>query len=380
MSLPSFPSLGMLNWIDLTRSLALLGSIIHPALTNSSAQITCLQNATATLEDLVACFDNYTVSEGYYSDETYASAQPNAEELRGWEDLISYLLDVDGNCASIIVPASIADIYDVTLFKDPSGPQYCVASEFNSVDGLYTKGWGLFVVPATRQAIMRDIHLSAPHPAYDMFTPAQAAALFKSTSARSLLIAGRMRTANLADSHCVIPNSNTTLYYKTDPTHDTAEPFFHASKIIREWQHVNGGCSAASCAFIQLHGKGASSCPTDTMFLSSGIGRSSASVAWYTDAVDRPIKRLKAELGAAFPAWNVSLPSDSPCHLTATNNVFGRLVNGIPEALVCTNGSTADITTGEFIHIEQAIISRESTAYAGWTTALLTAFAPSSGI
>ncbi|KAJ6531659.1 hypothetical protein DFH09DRAFT_1183029 [Mycena vulgaris] len=366
----------MLSWLDLTRSLGLLYSIPQPLLANTSGQITCLKNATSTFEDLVACFDAYTVSEGYYSDDTYTAAQPNLEELCGWEDLISSLLSVDGNCTSVVVPPSIAAVYDVSLFTDPNGPQYCVASEHTYVDGVYAKGWGLVIVPATQGAVKRDIHLAAPHPAYDLFTPEQAGALFKSTEARSLLISGRVRTANLAASDCVIPASNSTIYYKTDPAHDVAEPFFSASKVIRAWQEANGGCPAQSCAFIQMHGKAASTCPTDTMFLSSGIARSTPSLAWYTDAVDRPIKRLKAELMASFPTWNVSLPSDSACSLTATDNVFGRLVNGISERLVCTKASTADLTTGEFIHIEQAILSRGAAAYSGWTAALLAAFAP----
>ncbi|KAF7340325.1 Carboxypeptidase [Mycena venus] len=338
----------------------IIASISQPLVTNASGQINCLRHATSTFEDIISCFDAFTVSEGFYTDETYAAAQPNNEELSAWEDLITSLLSVDGNCTSVIVPASIADIYDVSLFTDPAGPQYCIASETNSVDGLYAKGWGLVAVPAAQKQIMRDIHLAAPHPAFDLFTPEQAGALFKSTGARSLLIAGRSRTANLAPSDCVIPASNTTTYYKTDPAHDTAEPFFSASKTIRNWQHANGGCPAQSY----------------TMFLSTGIGRSQASVAWYTDTVDRPIKRLKTELMKAFPTWNVSLPSDSACSLTATDNVFGRLVNGIPEQLVCTNASTADLTTGEFIHAEQAIISRGSSAYSGWTAALLAAFTP----
>ncbi|KAJ7461393.1 hypothetical protein B0H11DRAFT_1736032 [Mycena galericulata] len=347
---------------------------------NASEQIPCLQNTTpsetASFEDVVECFDAYTVTEGYYSDETYEEAQPNPEELCGWEDLVLSLLSVDGNCIAVVVPASIAEIYQVSLFTDPAGPQYCVASESTSIDGVYAKGWGLVVVPATRDAVMRDIHFAVPHPAYDLFTPEQAGALFKSTGARSLLISGRVRTANLASSDCVIPTSNSTVYYKTDPTHDVAEPFHSASKTIRAWQHANGGCPAQSCAFIQLHGKAASSCPTDAIFLSSGTGRSTSSISWYTDAVDRPIKRLKTELVAAFPTWNVSLPSDSGCSLTATDNVFGRLVNGIPESLVCTNTSTAALTTGEFIHIEQAKISRGAAAYSGWTAAFLAAFRP----
>ncbi|KAJ7751870.1 hypothetical protein DFH07DRAFT_745269 [Mycena maculata] len=346
---------------------------------NTSGQITCLQTAS-TFDDLVACFDAYTVPTGYYSDETYADAQPTGKELFGWEDLVSTLLSVDGNCTSAIVSESIAESYDISLFTDSSGPQYCIGSELNHRDGVYAKGWGLVVVPAIQEAVMRDIHLAASHPAYDLYTPQQAGALFKSTGARSLLISGRVRTANLAPSDCVVPTSDSTIYYKTDPTHDVAEPFYSASKIIREWQNANGGCPAQSCAFIQMHGKAATSCPTDAMFLSSGIGRSPSAIAWYTDGVDRPIKRLKKELMAAFPTWNVSLPSDSSCSLTGTGNVFGRLLNGIPWTLVCTNTSTADLATGEFVHIEQAMVSRDAAAYSGWTAALLAAFAPPADI
>ncbi|KAJ7206967.1 hypothetical protein B0H12DRAFT_1206050 [Mycena haematopus] len=322
------------------------------------------------ISGLIACFDNYTVSWGFYSDETYAAAQPTVEELLGWEELIASLLWVDGNCTSVLVPQSIVNIYDVSLFKDPEGPQYCVASESRM---------GLVAVPATQKAILRNIHFSAPHPAYDLFTPGQAGALFKSTGARSLVIAGRIRAANLAPSDCVIPASNTTIYYKTDPAHDTAEPFFSTSKVIRNWQHANGGCPEQSCAFIQMHGKGADSCSTDTVFLSTGLGRRSSSAAWYTDTVDRPVKRLKTELTKAFPTWNVSLPTDSACSLTATDNVFGRLLNGVAAQLVCMNSATVDLTTGEFIHAEQAIISRGSAEYSGWTAALLAAFNAASG-
>ncbi|KAJ7073475.1 hypothetical protein B0H15DRAFT_792830, partial [Mycena belliarum] len=345
---------------------------------------TCLKNATSTFEDLVACFDAYTVSEGYYSDETYTAAQPTDDQLRGWEDLTTSLLSVDGNCTSVVVPSSIAYVYDVSLFRDPEGPAFCIASESSSVDGVYAKGWGLLAVPATIAAVKRNIHLAAPHPAYDLFTPEQAGALFKSTGARSLLIAGRVRTAYMAPSDCV---TSSTIYYKTDPAHEIAEPFFSASKAIRAWQHANGGCPAASCAFIQLHGKGARSCPSDTIFLSSGIGIPPGSLprirspkpgrsAWYTDPAARPVKSLRAALAAAFPTWTVALPSDSACRLTATDNVFGRLVNGVPAQAVCTNASNAALTTGEFVHIEQAVVSRGSAAYLAWTAAIQAAFTP----
>ncbi|KAJ7259791.1 hypothetical protein C8J57DRAFT_491371 [Mycena rebaudengoi] len=375
---------------QLTRILSFL-----VALCGTRGQVTCLHNSIATFEDLVACFDTYTVPDGHYTGDTYNAAQPNPQQLAGWTELVSSLVSVDGNCTSVVVPASLSDIYSVSLFADPTGPEYCVASESTTVDGFYAKGWGLVVVPSTRAAVLRTIHLSAPHPAFDLFTPEQAGALFKSTGAKSLLVAGRSRNAFREPTDCIIPTSNSTVYFKTDPAHDVEQPFFSAAKTMREWQLANGGCPPQSCAFIQMHGKAASTCPTDTMFLSTGLGmsystriftphspmnlgNSTTSVAWYRDSVDRPIKRLKKELMSAFPMWNISLPSDSSCSLTATENVFGRLINGIAEVGVCALGSNARLATGQFIHIEQAAISRQPEAYASWTTAILAAFASSS--
>ncbi|KAJ7271868.1 hypothetical protein C8J57DRAFT_1025598, partial [Mycena rebaudengoi] len=57
---------------------------------------------------------------------------------------------------------------------------------------------------------------------------------------------------------------------------------------------------------------------------------------------------LKRELMSAFPMWHISLPSDSSCSLTATENVFGRLINGIAEVDVCAGGSNARLATGQF--------------------------------
>ncbi|KAJ7612635.1 hypothetical protein FB45DRAFT_759820 [Roridomyces roridus] len=340
-----------------------------------SAPIPCLQNTTATFDELIACFYAYTVPQQYYIEDTYAAAQPSSDQLSAWEALVSSLLSVDGNCTSVVVPEAIADIYGVSLFTDStSGLQYCIASELNAIDGVYANGWGLVAVPATCDAVELTVHLAAPHPIFDGPTALQAAALFSATGARSLLISGRHREAYDAQSDCVIPTSAKTVYYKTDPTHDVNEPFHSASTMIIEWQRANGGCPSESCAIIQLHGKAETSCPTDAMFMSSGIGSSASSVAWYTDSTDRPIKRLKNALITFFAPWNVSLPSDSSCSLTATDNVFGRLVNGIDASQVCTHAALANTTTGEFVHIEQVWQSISPDAYGGWAEALVEAF------
>lgn len=95
---------------------------------------------------------------------------------------------------------------------------------------------------------------------------------------------------------------------------------------------------------------------------------------WYTNDVQWPVKRLKSQLQLAFPSWNISLPSDSTCSLTATKNVVGRLLNGIDDEKVCEQVSNAHLATGSFIHIEQAAAARDAKAYEAWTRALVEMF------
>jgi hypothetical protein len=51
------------------------------------------------------------------------------------------------------------------------------------------------------------------------------------------------------------------------------------------------------------------------------------------------------------PTWDVDLPGSDSCSLNATENVQGRLLNGVAaECVCCTEGSSY---TQKFVHIEQ---------------------------
>ena len=170
------------------------------------------------------------------------------------------------------------------------------------------------------------------------------------------------------------------------------EPFFDANLAISEWQRKNHGCPSSSCGYIQIHGKKLTTCPDDDIFLSAGLGmnssyhfffqiytelqpgNSSASLAWYSDATDRPIKRLQQNLSLSFPSKHISLPSDSNCTLTATKNVFGRYLNGIQSESVCSKAATRRTATGEFIHAEQSRAARSPLNYNAWSQAVLNTF------
>jgi hypothetical protein len=101
---------------------------------------------------------------------------------------------------------------------------------------------------------------------------------------------------------------------------------------------------------------------------------------WYTDNVDRPIKRLQKQLIQAFDSANIpvkiSLPSDSRCILTATKNVVGRYINTYPSLSydVCRRSASPDTTQGAFIHAEQNALTRSDRSREAWVHALNNTF------
>ncbi|KAG6818833.1 hypothetical protein H0H93_001239 [Arthromyces matolae] len=340
----------------------------------ANPNVDCLKSTT--LEDAVSCFDKYTVKKDSYTQETYALAQPTSIERTAWKFVIHSLLSVDGSCDSVKLPEPLVDIYTISQFTDLSGPSYCVLSEVRTTEaGQYNKGWGLFITPSIPDDVKRDLHISAPHPAYDLNTPQQAVALFKSVGARSLLIDGRSRLALMQPSQCVESTEKAT-YYVTDPAHNKEEPFYDATRAIFDWQSSNGGCPSNHCAFIQLHGKGASTCPMDQMFVSAGLGTDPASLDWYATSPAKPFNLLLSSLQLAFPTWNVSSPLTSPCELTATKNVVGRFLNGVRDELVCSTPADPSVqeVEGYFVHVEQSMEARWKEAYVGWAKALKEAF------
>ncbi|KAF8636146.1 hypothetical protein AX17_003759 [Amanita inopinata Kibby_2008] len=371
----------LLNWDD-SRFYWLITSWIPYALrlsqlqTNTTLNIpgTCVAQAT-TLQTFVSCHLQHVVQREY-TQESYDEAQPTDVERGAWSMAVSSLLNANGNCSSITValPEPLRGIYSVSELVEPSGSSFCVLAEnIEAGRDEYKKGWGFLAVPSTRAAVSRHIHISAPHPLYDRGTELQAATAFQGIGAKSLYVPGRIRLAYPEPTSCIPPTAR-SIYYKTDPAHDKNELFFDTSKQLIEWQNVNGGCPSSACAYIQFHGKSGSTCQTDQVFTSTGLGREPDALDWYTNVIDYPIKRIKSQLSAIFPTWNVTLPSDGGCALTATKNIVGRLINGVSEDAVCSRAARAQDTQGQFVHLEQAATSRAMDSYQGWVQALQNSF------
>jgi len=209
--------------VKLLASLALLLSFFSPviAVCVGSLPITCVTSST-DLETIVNCLDKYTVTASFYTPACYNSAQPSAAEIVAWNTAIQSMLT--SGCSPgppEPVPGLLED-YTVTRITDSFGYSFCILSEAKIFADfqVYRRGWGLVVTPADPvNGAIRDLHFSAPHPIYDADTPQQAAALFRRTQARSLVITGRHRQAYAIPSACVIPTPP-TVYYKTDAAHD----------------------------------------------------------------------------------------------------------------------------------------------------------------
>jgi len=179
----------------------------------------CLQQSQ-TIQGLATCLDKFTVPHDSYTPSTYTLAQPTVNQRKDWKIAVESLLEVNGNCSATSLPDSLQGLYNIEPFKD-----YCVLYETSTQSGMYLKGWGFMVVPAFRVPVSRNVHISAPHPGYDLGTVEQAASVFENTGSKSLLVPGRTRTAFLKSSDCIVPVSATQDYYMTDPAHNNVRFF-----------------------------------------------------------------------------------------------------------------------------------------------------------
>jgi len=125
-----------------------------------------------------------------------------------WWKLLSYVI------------AALQGLYDIEVFRD-----FCILYETSAQCGTYLKGWGFMVVPAFGVAVSRSVHISAPHPGYNLGTVEQAASIFENTGSKSLLVPGRTRTAFLKSPDCIVPVSARQDYYMTDPAHNNVRFF-----------------------------------------------------------------------------------------------------------------------------------------------------------
>jgi hypothetical protein len=287
----------------------------------TQADLTCA--SSMTLESLVTCIRAQmpkSGSDGYVA--------PTPTQRADWRTVVNQMLQ--GSC-DFAVPASLNGIVQVKTLTDTSnGRTYCLLMEVldQNGNGVVDKGFGTFIVynSATRQ-----LSHQAVHPIADSTTESQAVTVFKDTDSRSYLMAGAHRNANATASTCI----------PSDPESDASH---NSNTMVQATnEELLAYYGATSWFAIQWHGMEASRCPKTDVYLSHGRNVKPAP----TDK----ITVLRANLLVRHRTWVADLPGSGLCDLNATENMQGRLLNGVAALCVCCTAASS--YTQKFIHIEQ---------------------------
>ena len=286
-----------------------------------AAELSCA--SSTTLDELVTCVRNQMPASG-----SEGFVIPSVTEQADWRSVVRQLLD--GSC-NISLPASLTGIMQIRAFTDSAnGRTYCVFMEVLDAnnDGKVDRGWGTFIVDPNA---VRELSHQAPHPIADSTTENQAVGVFKGTQSRSFLMAGSHRNADTATSPCQ------NAYLVADAAHNVANMFQPTT------EELAAHYGAFPWNAIQWHGMAADTCTNVDVYLSHGRNQ--------VPAAGDKIVELKNNLLAYRPSWKLQTPGTGACSLNATDNVQGRLLNGVAAGAVC--GTVAAGYTGTFLHIEQ---------------------------
>jgi hypothetical protein len=286
----------------------------------SAATLTC--SSATTLDALATCIKNQIPGNG--SGEWVAAT---TTEQTAWRSAVNQMLN--GAC-NFALPAAIATAAQIRTFTDTgTGKSYCLLMEVldNNNNGKVDRGWGALMVNANAT---RELSHQAPHPLADLTTENESIGVFGGTDSRSWLMAGAHRMAASGSNSCQ------SSYGASDAAH-AIDNMFHATNVELMAFYSNNDWQA-----IQWHGMAAGTCDPANAFLSHGRTVN-------PQPGDKNLL-LKNNMLGYHPTWVVETPVSS-CSLNATDNVQGRLINGVPAASVC--GTAASSYNGRFLHIEQ---------------------------
>ena len=286
----------------------------------AKADLTC---PSGTLEDLVKC-----IRDKMPKRESNGYVAPTFAQRADWRIVVNQMLQ--GSC-DFAVPVSLNGMVQRKTFTDTgNGRDYCLLMEVRDQngDGFVDKGFGTFIVynKATRQ-----LSHQAVHPIADSGTEKQAVTVFKATDSRSFLMAGAHRNANAARSTC-LPSER-----ESDASHNSNTMVQATNEELLAYY------GAAPWFAIQWHGMGDETCPDTDVYLSHG-----RKVSADTDKI-RDLRRELLEHHPATPttpAWRVDVPplrdgEPGSCDLNATENMQGRLLNGIAAERVCCTAASS---------------------------------------
>jgi hypothetical protein len=315
--------------IAAVESLLLVGS--------ANADLTC--PSSMTLDSLVECI---RAQMPQVNSNRYVAPTPS--QRADWRIIVNQMLQ--GSC-DFAVPVSLNGIVQVRTFTDTgNGRSYCLLMEVRNQNhpSFVDDGFGTFLVynNATRQ-----LSHQAVHPIFDGNTDIQAVTVFKDTDSRSFLMAGAHRNANSAASAC-LPDER-----ESDPSHNVNTMVQATNEELLAYY------GATPWFAIQWHGMRAATCDTTDIHLSHGVD----------GTLDGKIAILRDKVKLHNQGWGVSLAGEGSCDRNATENMQGRLLNGVAAERVCCTAASS--ITQKFIHIEQHMEFRSPT---GWIAPITDAF------
>ncbi len=186
-----------------------------------------------------------------------------------------------------------------------------------------------------------DLVVQVPHAGYDTDTWEQGAAIFQTLGARALVINGSHRCANEQPSGCdgTTPACGDPDWYReSDAAHFDANMFQTMTAALDE--------AYPAALFVQLHGFG-----WDGSGAVAHVSDGTDTAADTTHVANRFKAHLESSLPEGFRAASCNDAADTDAMLCGTNNVQGRLLNGVADT--CSTGATA--SSQRFLHVEQAL-------------------------
>ena len=289
-------------------------------------------------ELVVDLFDYVGISLPYVQSFSEGYNVPSPAELRDFDTLIASFTNQQLNAVRNAAAALNFELIRVVDTGANSNELYCLRERVLRGQGFYC---------ADYDAATTD-HVSVPHPLFDSQTNVESVLVMRGIGARYLSISTTHRCSNAAESSC----SGTTSvcgaagpYKVSDPAHNV-DAFFHHFGVAAHDRD-------ASAVTIQLHGCGATACPSNgdnndiVARLSAGTTDdlpSTEPVNLLNTALNEEL--LSLQMGSAVSCSEPSMDK----RLCGTTNVLGRYINGQPDP--CQNSAPA-FTGSRWLHIEQ---------------------------
>jgi hypothetical protein len=302
-----------------------------------TSNLTC--SSSTTLDALVMCIRTQMPQSG-----SNGYVAPTMAQRADWQGVVRQMLQ--GMC-DFAVPANLSGLVEVRTFTDTSNMRsYCLLMEVRDQNrnGIVDNGFGTFI---TYNSAARQLSHQAVHPIADSTTESQAVAVFRETDSRSFLMAGAHRDANSAASTC------RPSFPESDASHNSNTMVQATNEALLAYY------GTMPWVAIQWHGMAQSTCPMTDVYPSHGRDVATAPT--------ETIARLRQHVVAAHPTWDLDLPGSGMCSLNATENVAGRLLNGVAPENVCTMEASSH--TQRLVHIEQDPNFRNPADWVGPITA-----------